>query len=187
MRGSDDPKKLAKRAELEAQYQQFLMNGGQVKTLDYLVSRAGEPEKKGHQRWKCTNKSDEDIGFKHPTEKVKQPKVEMTTMSEGKKAVPTAPTIDLSALKIEKGITIPNKSRVSKSQWIPLLSMMEEGDSIFIEGRKSSQLSYVKKLAEREGINVEIFSVIEKGVEGCRIFRVKEADASADGLEDDGL
>lgn len=214
MRESYDPAKLELRAALEVQVKEFLDRGGKPTELPFGVRPIDLTQKtqQQQQRMKFTRRDDVSIGFK-PADRPSQKHQEMTIMSTKpqaataakpkpaavaskpaaapkadtpKRTVPTAPSFDISALVLEKDVPMPASTRTSSSAWVPVLLKMEVGDSYFIPGKKAANLSYVKKIGEREGTPIALFTVHEKNgngevVEGVRLFRVAtEAEASAD-------
>lgn len=106
--------------------------------------------------------------------------------AEKQGSVSQTPSIDMAALVVERGVA-RGQARV-RSEWgAKLKELAYKDDSIFVPEKKSSQLSYVKKTAEKLGMQVTIETVDG----GARIFRddgpeFTEGDDGLDG-EGDGL
>lgn len=76
-------------------------------------------------------------------------------------------------IEIEKGVPIPPQVRVGRKATYPFREM-QLGDSFFVPGKTTTQFS-AHRVSSLKKLGLEFVSrtVVEDGVEGCRVWRVK--------------
>lgn len=76
-------------------------------------------------------------------------------------------------IRIDKGVPIPQRVYKRRGPVTVAVQKMKVGDSIWLTPYKPSLLATAHTLARRLGMKVTVRHLVERGIEGVRVWRIK--------------